>query len=227
MADHETLSRAKIKLAESRAEREVAEARKWNAEAEIFELDLERDHEKRKLELAANHQHHKYIFDSEVSGKSVKDCISTLQKWARLEPGCDVEITMNSPGGSIFDGFALVDFIRDLRAQGHEVTIVGLGIVASMAGVILQAGTKRVLSENSIFLIHEGSLGAIGDFGAVEDRVELMKLFHERILSLFVTRAEPINKRTTKGFIKRNWKRKDWWMSAGDAVKLGFADEVR
>ena len=49
----------------------------------------------------------------------------------------------------------------------------------------------------------------------------------EEPVDLFVERAQPINKKTTKNFIKRNWKRKDWWFSAGDAVKLGFADEVR
>jgi ATP-dependent protease ClpP protease subunit len=105
--------------------------------------------------------------------------------------------------------------------------MVTFGMAASMAGVLLQAADTRIMGANAFLLIHEGSLGAIGDFGDVEDRVELMGQMHDRILSLFETRAKPINPKTTKAFIRNRWKRKDWWITAEEAAKLGLVDEVR
>ncbi|MGH9380864.1 MAG: ATP-dependent Clp protease proteolytic subunit [Thermoanaerobaculia bacterium] len=204
-----------------------AEGREALAQAELTELSLERERDKREHELAANERHRVYVFDTDTSEGAVKKCISQLTTWARQEAGCPIEVQINSPGGSIFAGFALIDFIRDLRDRGHRITMVGLGMVASMAGVLLQAADERVMGQNAFLLIHEGSLGAIGDFGDVEDRVELMGLMHERILTLFEDRAKPINPKTTKTFIRNRWKRKDWWITAAAARNLGFVDEVR
>ncbi len=202
-------------------------ARKHRAEAKILELALERDLQEREDELSANAHHKVYVFDQAVEDKTVKSCINQLTGWSRQDPECDIEIQVNSPGGVIFAGFALIDFIRDLRSKGHKVTMVTFGMAASMAGVLLQAADVRVMGENAFLLIHEGSMGAIGDFGDIEDRVELMGLMHERILALFEERARPINEKTTVAFIRNRWKRKDWWITAENAKKLGFVDEVR
>lgn len=217
----------KAEFLKAKTERELQEARKVAANAAVAEILLDREQEKRANELAANERNRVYVFDSDVSESAVKRCITQLTAMARQEPGCAIELQINSPGGSIFDGFALIDFLRDLRKNGHQITVVGFGMVASMAGVILQAADRRVMGANSLLLIHEGSLGAVGDFGKVEDRVKLMGIMHARILELFESRAKPINAKTTKAFIKRNWQRKDWWMTANDALKLGFVDEVR
>jgi ATP-dependent protease ClpP protease subunit len=95
-------------------------------------------------------------------------------------------------------------------------------MAASMAGVILQAGTTRTMGKNAFLLLHEGSMGASGDFGSVEDRVKFMKLLHEHILDLFAGRAT-----VTKAFIRKNWNRTDWWMSSDEALKHGFVDEIK
>jgi len=226
---------------EAQARRELAEADKLKAEtreaaararnedaaAKTSMILYDREAEKRAKELAANEYHRVYVFDEAVTEGTVKKCINQLTLWARQDPECAIEIQINSPGGSIFDGFALIDFIRDLRERGHEVTTVALGMAASMGGVLLQAGDTRIMGANCFLLIHEGSLGAIGDFGEVEDRVKLMEQLHERILALFEERAKPINAKTTKAWIKRNWQRRDWWIDAQAAADYGFIDEVR
>lgn len=223
----EELVRARAAQANAEAVKSQAEAREASAKAAKAEIELEREQEKRRDELAANEHHRVYVFDSEVNDSSVKRCIDQLVTWHRQDPECEIEIQVNSPGGAIFAGFALIDFIRGLREQGHKITMVTYGMAASMGGVLLQAADVRVMGANAFLLIHEGSMGAIGDFGDVEDRVELMGQMHERILTLFEERARPINPKTTKTFIKNRWKRKDWWITADDAKKLGFVDEVR
>lgn len=215
--------------AKNAAERALfeAQAERAKAEAGVAQIILRNKEREEKSELAKDTHHHVYVFDKQVSESSVKECVQVLTRWSRQDPGCDIELQINSPGGSIFDGLALVDFLRNLEEKGHSITTVAFGMAASMGGVLLQVGTRRVMGANAMLLIHEGSLGAIGDFGQVEDRIELMKLFHERILDLFVERAQPINKSTTKAFIRKNWKRKDWWIPSQEALKLGFVDEVK
>ena len=215
------------KVQEARARKLNAQTRKVLAKAVVAEIERDQAKEKRERELAADERHKVYVFDTDVSDRAVKTCIQQMTTWARQEPRCGIEIQVNSPGGSINAGFALIDFIRDLRERGHTVTMVAFGMAASMAGVLLQAADRRVMGANCFLLLHEGSLGAIGDFGEVEDRVKLMKMYHERILALFEERAKPINPKTTKTFIRNRWVRKDWWIQSEDAIKLGLVDEVR
>lgn len=203
------------------------EARKEKAEAEQAEILLASKRRAEADELAKNQHNKVYVFDKDVNESSVKGCISQLTTWARQDPGCAIEIQINSPGGDIVEGFALIDFLDDLRVKGHDISIVALGMAASMAGVILQSGTTRIMGKNALLLIHEAAFGAAGSFGKVEDRVKLVKIMQNRILDIFAERAVAINSKTTKKFIERNWERKDWWMDAKTALELGFVDEVR
>lgn len=211
------------------AQKAAAETRFFNAHAQAAEagaleaeIGLRAKQRVEEVVLAQNELHHVYVFDEVVNSKSVKSCIKQLTTWQR-QGVRDIELQINSPGGSIFDGFALIDFIRGLQdSDGVAVTAVTYGMAASMGGVILQAASHRVQGANSFLLLHEGALLAAGDFGHVEDEYKLMKKLHERILDLFVSRAK-----VSKRYIEGNWKRKDWWLSADESLKCGFVDEVR
>jgi ATP-dependent protease ClpP protease subunit len=219
------VKRNEAQATSARAEAKLftADARRTVALAEQAEIGLRKAQRDERDELAKAAHFHTYLFDSEVSAVSVKACVHTLSVWARQEPGCSIDLNLNSPGGSIIDGFALIDFLRGLRAATpkHEITIASYGMCASMAGVILQAADRRVLGQNAVMLIHEGSFGAAGDYASVLDRVELMQLLHERILDLFAERSV-----MSRANIRKHWTRKDWWLSAADALKNGFCDEV-
>lgn len=227
--DQSEIERNQAEAEKFRAERDeaAAEARKKTAEAEVAEISLAAKRRAEEDELAKNVHHKVYVFDSDVNSSSVKSCKNQLTIWHRNCPNCEVEIQVNSPGGSIVDGFDLIDFIRDFRNKGHKVSMVAFGYAASMAGVIMQAADTRVMGKHAFMLIHEGSLGAIGDFGKVEDRLKLMENFHTKILELFEERAKPKNSKTTKAFIKKRWHRNDWWLPSEEALRLGFIDEVR
>lgn len=212
------------------AERDLflAQAQTARINAESSQLTLDKKKREEADELAKDTHHHIYVFDKDVTDASVKDCIRQLTQWARQSPEpCHIEIQVNSPGGSIFAGLALFDYVRTLQADGHVVNTAAYGVAASMGGVLLQVGNERIIGENAILLLHQGQLGAIGNFAEVEDRVKLMELFHDRILGIFEHRAKPLNPKTTRAFIKRNWDRKDWWMTAEEALRLGFVDTIR
>lgn len=165
---------------------------------------------------------HVYNFHGAVTAASVKSCIDQLSLWTRQEPGCDIEIVFHSPGGGVFDGMHLWDHIQWVRDRGHHVTTTAMGYAASMGGILLQAGDKRVMGRESYVLIHEVSSGAGGTTAAIEDEVEFMKKVQKRIIKIFVDRSV-----LTARQIETKWKRKDWWLDSDECQRLGLVDEVR
>jgi ATP-dependent protease ClpP protease subunit len=71
-------------------------------------------------------------------------------------------------------------------------------------------------------MIHRAAFGAWGKTYEIEDEVEFVKRIEERCLDIFTTRSK-----LTKQKIKKNWDRKDWWISAEEAKDLGLVDEIR
>tara|TARA_R100000700_G_scaffold14044_1_gene19808 strand:+ start:838 stop:1608 length:771 start_codon:yes stop_codon:yes gene_type:complete len=199
-----------------------AETRKAEAEALVAELEARAEYRKREREKAGDEENYLYRFAGEVSKNSVNNCMKKLTQWSRLNPKCDIEIIFSSPGGSIIDGFELFDFIQDLRSRGHHITTGTLGMAASMAGILLQAGDTRWVGGQAWVMIHRAAFGAFGKTYEVEDEVEFVKRIEERILEIFTSRSK-----LTKQKIKKNWDRKDWWISADEAVELNLVDEVR
>jgi ATP-dependent Clp endopeptidase proteolytic subunit ClpP len=199
-----------------------AETRKAEAEALVEELNAQAEFRKREREKAGDEENYLYRFAGEVSKNSVNNCMKKLTQWSRLNPKCDMEIVFSSPGGSIIDGFELFDFIQDLRSRGHHITTGTLGMAASMAGILLQSGDTRWVGGQAWIMVHRAAFGAFGKTYEVEDEVEFVKRIEERILEIFTSRS-----RLTKQKIKKNWDRKDWWISADEAIELSLVDEVR
>lgn len=220
---------AEADQARAEAEKARSEARKAIAEAEQAECalvkaryDADRETEKRKEELAANKYHHIYLFDKEVSEASVRGCIAQLVTWERLAPEpITVEIIIDSPGGSVFDGFALIDHVAAMHTRGHVVNTTTLGMAASMAGVLAMVGRRRRMGANSMFLIHEIAFGATGTMGKIEDQVALAEKLQDRIATLFASRSN-----LSKLKIRRMQRRKDLWLDSDECLKYGLVDEV-
>lgn len=66
-----------------------------------------------------------------------------------------LSIVLNSPGGHVNHGFAIYDSIKMLTDKKRSVDVYGLGLVASMGTVILQAGTRRYATPHTQFLVHQ------------------------------------------------------------------------
>lgn len=205
---------AEIKLLEMKTRRELAEAKL----AEI-ELAVAKDKE-RDRNVHPGRIRHLYVNDA-ISGIRVDSWIDILQHWERRDPGEPIEITINSPGGSVLDGLALFDVILRLRRKGHHITTRGTGLIASMATILLQAGDERILDANSWFMIHEVSSGARGTVSEIEEQQAFTKRLNDRLMDILLERSS-----LTKRQIQARTKKRDEWLSADEAVELGFADRV-
>jgi ATP-dependent protease ClpP protease subunit len=127
----------------------------------------------------------------------------------------------------------LFDFIMELRRENHYITTAARGYAASMGGILLQAGSKRVMGKEAYILIHEVSTWAGGKVGEIEDEYLFLKKISERVVGIFADRAKEAgangtaSKPITKAQIEKNWNRKDWWLDSAEALRLGIVDELR
>jgi ATP-dependent Clp protease protease subunit len=190
------------------------------AERKVTEADIEaRDRNARNSSVR-----HLPITDA-ITSDHVDAWIAALEHWERRDPGQPITITIRSPGGDVGAGLALYDTILRLRRKGHHVTTRGSGYVMSMAVVLLQAGDERILDERAKVMIHEGSRvyseGARISAAEEEDMRKLTEMLREDILSALADRSN-----MSKRQISTKWKRRDWYLTAADSVKYGFADRV-
>lgn len=196
-------------------------AREAQAKAEIAEM--QRDQMKRNEENAKADasEHLIYTFYDAVDETSIKPAMADIGKWARRFPGESITIVLNSPGGSVLDGLALYDFLRHLSAKGHFITVKVYGMAASMGGILLQAGDKRIVGPEAEVLIHEVSSGTRGKVSVQQDSLDFSKRLWDKLAKILAKKSK-----MTKTQIMRKAHKFDWWLTAKEAVQLGFADEV-
>jgi ATP-dependent Clp protease protease subunit len=135
------------------------------------------------------------------------------------DPKKDINVYINSPGGSVTAGLAIYDTMQFCTC---DVTTYCLGMAASMGAVLLCAGTKgkRYALPNADIMIHQVSGGAQGAASDVERTVEYMFKLKKRLIGLIALH-------TGKDFeqVKIDSDR-DYYMDAGEAKAYGLVDEV-
>lgn len=135
------------------------------------------------------------------------------------DPGKDIQIYLNSPGGSVSAGLGIYDTMQYISA---DVATICTGMAASMGAVLLTAGTKgkRSALKHSRIMIHQPMGGAEGPAADIEIVVkEIIKLKKElyEILSLHTgVSVEKVEKDSDR----------DYWMTAAEAKEYGMIDEV-
>lgn len=136
-----------------------------------------------------------------------------------VDPGKDITIYFNTPGGMVHAGLGIYDTMQMIRP---DIACTCTGMAASMGAVLLAGGTKgkRSALEHSRVMIHQPLGGASGQAADIEIQVkELQKLKKElyEILSLHTGNSyEKIEKDSDRNF----------WMTAEEAKKYGMIDEV-
>mgnify|MGYP001304121284 CR=1 FL=1 len=135
------------------------------------------------------------------------------------DPKKDINIYINSPGGSVTAGLAIYDTMQFVTC---DVTTYCMGIAASMGAVLLCAGAKgkRYALPNSDIMIHQVSGGAQGQASDVERQVEFMFKLKKRLNRI-------ISQHTGKSVeqVERDADR-DYYMTAEEAKAYGLVDEV-
>jgi ATP-dependent Clp protease, protease subunit len=135
------------------------------------------------------------------------------------DPKRDINLYINSPGGSVTAGLAIYDTMQFVTC---DVATYCVGVAASMGAVLLTAGTKgkRYALPNSDIMIHQVSGGAQGTASDVERTVEYMFRLKKRLIKIMSHHTGKSEDR-----IKEDSDR-DYWITAEEAKDYGLVDEV-
>lgn len=161
------------------------------------------------------------FLDEEVSSQSASVVIAQLLFLQMEEPNEDITMYINSPGGSINAGLAIVDTMNYLSC---DVSTVVIGMAASMGSVIASSGTKgkRYILPHSEFLIHQARTPGVGY--SVNDDLRITADHLDKSDKMI---TEILAKNTGKTYeqLEKDMAR-DNWMSAEESVKYGLCDEI-
>lgn len=135
------------------------------------------------------------------------------------DPKRDVQIFINSPGGSVIAGMGIYDTMQYVQP---DVATICTGLAASMGAVLLCAGQKgkRTALPHSRVMIHQPLGGMQGQFTDMEISYNLIKKLKHELYSIMATHTEkPLEK------IEADCDR-DNWMTSTEAKEYGLVDEV-
>jgi len=156
-----------------------------------------------------------------IGMKTLEYTADIARKWIALEPIEPILLTIHSPGGDIFAGMGIYDFLMEQRNAGVPVTTQCYGLAASMAAVLMQVGETRSMTRRSWFMVHQASTGFAGSLAELEDQEKLLRRLNDDCYDILASRST-----LTSSQIKRRSTRQDWWLSAEEALEYGFIDGI-
>ena len=146
-----------------------------------------------------------------------------IRKWNAEDTGAPVEqrmpirIFINTDGGDLISTMYVVDVIK---ASKTPVYTIGMGKTYSAGGLLLMAGHKRFIFENTSCLIHDGQTGAYGSTGKVLDNAKFTEEMEARQKKYILGQTKITPEQYDQQY------RRDWFMFAEDMVKYGIADKI-
>ena len=135
------------------------------------------------------------------------------------DPGRDIQLYFNSPGGSIYAGLGIYDTMQYINC---DVATICTGLAASMAAVLMTAGTKgkRSALTHSRIMIHQPMSGVQGQAADIEiTSREVQKLKKELYTIISEHSGQPYKK------VEKDSDR-DYWMTAAEAKEYGMIDSI-
>jgi len=181
--------------------------------------------EERQLNIATMDVFSRLMMDRIIFlGLPIDDYVANIIQAQMLyldstDPGKDIQIYFNTPGGSVHAGLGIYDTMQYITA---DVATICTGMAASMGAILLTAGTKgkRSALKHSRIMIHQPMGGAEGHASDIEITVrEILKLKKELYEIISLHSGNPYEK------VEKDADR-DYWMTAQEAKDYGMIDEI-
>lgn len=151
--------------------------------------------------------------DTDVSASGFRDALKQLGDIKELN------LHINSPGGSVFQGIAIYNMLQESKAK---VNVYVDGVAASIASVIAMAGDSIFMPSNSMMMIHNPYTYAVGNANELRKTADFLDKLTDASKQAYLDKAG--NKLTSDKI--QQIMDDETWLSAQEAVDLGLADEV-
>lgn len=148
-------------------------------------------------------------------GVTAKDFLDELK--VKAVGATSMKMSINSPGGSVFDGLAIY---HGIKALGIPVNVKVLGIAASAASLIAMAGTTISMPENTFMMIHNPWGVVVGNADEMRNTADDLDKIGGSLFNVYSVRTK-LPDEELKAMLG-----KDTYMTAAEAKEKGFADEV-
>lgn len=129
-----------------------------------------------------------------------------------------IKLSINSPGGSVFDALAIYNALRQHAA---DVEVVVMGVAASAASLVAMAGDRIVMPENAFMMIHNPLNFAYGNAAELRDVADVLDKIGASLIATYAARTG-LPEDEIKALLDA-----ETWLNADEAVAKGFADELQ
>jgi ATP-dependent Clp protease protease subunit len=155
----------------------------------------------------------------QVDDASARHVIDRLMYLELQDPGKEISLYINSPGGYVTSGMAMYDVMKSITSP---ISTVCMGLAASMGSILLSAGTKgrRFMFRHGKVMIHQPSGGAQGSSTDIE--IQMREILKTKEIGARIL-AE--NCGQTLDRILKDFER-DYWMDASESVEYGIVDGI-
>lgn len=146
-------------------------------------------------------------------GITAKDFITNF----RAIEGNDVILEINTPGGSIFDGLAMFNAMKN---SGKNITVKVMGIAASMGSYLAMVGGKTIMPENTFMMVHSPLTGMYGNAEDLREMADVLDKIGATLSNTYVARSGQTPE------VIADLLSKDTYLTAAECLELGLCDEV-
>lgn len=130
-----------------------------------------------------------------------------------------IQMFINSPGGSVMAGLAIIDVMNHIKAPVYTIVT---GLAASMGAAILSAGEKgnRMALPNATIMLHQVSAGEQGNIQDMRVGLEFTEKLNNRLMTMIAKNCGKTLKQLEKDTLR------DKWLFADEALAYGIVDQV-
>jgi len=163
------------------------------------------------------------IIIGEVDSLLLEYAVEYVLRWNREDKNIPtnkrkpIKLHINSPGGSVYSGMNLINVIQNSKTPVHAVV---QGYAMSMGLLILIACHKRYAFNDSILLLHDGSMGGYNSTAKMRDLARFTEKQEERTKSFIIQNTKITDELYDEMYTK------EWYMYSDEAFEHGFIDGI-
>jgi ATP-dependent Clp protease protease subunit len=200
----------------------------WKMETDPEEPDVEHLEFVEKVEKKVDDiveyellKHNTIVLHGELT-EELCNRVSKQLLFLALKGAKEINIILNSVGGEVYHGLLVFNTLEDLKQRGIQVTIEARGLCASMGVLILMGATKRIAAKYTRFLLHETSSFTYGKVSEMKEGVQELERLNAMLDEIIIERTK-----ISKKVLEEKTRKREWWLSAEEALKYGIIHEIK